>query len=128
MTNQYTYFTYNELSCHGVDCCGNQQFMNEEFMQKIIVLRRELDFPFEISSAYRCPTHNQEVSTTGVSGPHTTGRAIDILCHTIKAFHLLESAILSGMFTGIGINQKGPLEKRFIHLDDIPERQRVWSY
>ena len=124
----YQYFTVEELSCHGEDCCHGQASMDPEFMPKIVTLRRELGFPFIPSSAYRCPLHNSRVSKTGETGPHTTGRAIDILCCYDQAVQLLEAAILSGMFTGFGLNQKGDPEDRFIHLDDIPGPKRIWTY
>ena len=34
--------------------------------------------PLQITSAYRCPSHNDSVSSTGMAGPHTTGLAVDI--------------------------------------------------
>ena len=128
MPSPYQYFTLDELACKGINCCHGQASMDENFMDKITIIRHELAFPFVISSAYRCPIHNQEVSTTGPQGPHTTGKAIDILVHHVQAYLLLEAAMLSGMFTGVGINQKGDWENRFIHLDDIPGENRIWTY
>ena len=122
----YQYFNLSELACKGENCCNGQASMDIEFMPKIVALRRELGFPFVVTSAYRCPLHNSHVSSTGENGPHTTGRAIDIAVSREQAVQLLESAILSGSFTGIGLNQKG--EHRFIHLDDIPGPQRLWTY
>lgn len=118
----WQYFTQEELACK---CCG-QSLMHPEFMPKIVILRRELGFPFPVTSAYRCAVHNQEVSKTGLNGPHTTGRAIDLGVSYQQAIELLKAAIFSDMFTGIGINQKG--SHRFIHLDDIPGPDRLWTY
>jgi hypothetical protein len=39
--------------------------MNDDFMQKLIALREHLAFPFIVSSAYRCPSHNEKVGATG---------------------------------------------------------------
>jgi uncharacterized protein YcbK (DUF882 family) len=104
--------------------------MSDDFMQRIVALREGLNFPFIIPSAYRCPSHNQLVSETGLSGPHTTGKAIDVLVSGLQAHHLLKAAFLIDM-KGVGVNQKG--KGRFIHLDDLtPQdgfpRAMVWSY
>lgn len=125
----WEYFSLNELKCK-CNKCGSTGFeMQPEFMEKLIALRKQLNFPFTIVSAYRCPRHNINVSSTGDSGPHTTGRAIDISIHGEKALLLIKTALEHG-FTGIGINQKGI--GRFTHLDTLaaPDfiRPTVWSY
>jgi uncharacterized protein YcbK (DUF882 family) len=97
-------------------------------MPKIVQLRRQLGFPFVVTSAYRCPHHNARVSSTGSAGPHTTGRAIDIAVQGKQALDLLHAALESRQFTGIGVNQKGA--GRFLHLDDLvqPGRPAIWTY
>ena len=119
------FFSEKELSCKH---CGKNK-MVPSFMQKIVKLRRELNFPFVVTSAYRCPAHNKKVSTTGEDGPHTTGRAIDIAVQGDLAYRLVAAALREG-FTGIGVSQKGT--SRFIHLDDLDAvehaRPRIWSY
>lgn len=121
----YKYFTKKELRCS--HC--NQHGMNEEFMSKVELLREQLDFPFIVTSGYRCEDHPIEARKTS-SGAHTTGRALDLSVYGQDAHRLLSGALTAG-FTGIGINQKGG--SRFIHIDDIEstsERPRpwVWSY
>ncbi len=123
----YRYFSENELRCKCGKC--NRADMHPDFMSKLVALRTYLDFPFVLSSAFRCPEHNSAVSSTGLAGPHTTGRAVDIAVRGERAYQILTEAAKFG-FTGIGVNQKGG--SRFIHLDDLeaPEypRPRVWSY
>lgn len=120
----WQYFTREELACRH---CGEMK-MDNEFMRDIVALRRRLGFAFPVTSAYRCPEHNQRVSSTGADGPHTTGRAIDIAVSGIQAIRLLEAALSSHDFTGIGIQQKGA--GRFIHLDAVQgsTRPAIWSY
>ncbi len=127
MKSKYQYFSDNELKCKGEKCCGGTQVMNNEFMVKLVSMRKEIGFPLVLTSAYRCKIHNESVSSTGNSGPHTTGRAVDILVRGNRAHKLIECALRHGM-TGIGVSQKGPL--RFIHIDDLggPLRPWVWSY
>ncbi|UCE39322.1 MAG: peptidase M15 [Thermoplasmata archaeon] len=125
---QITYFRPDEFRCR---CCGEER-MSLSFILTLDDLRTRLGFPLHISSGYRCPWHNDQVSTTGFNGPHTTGRAADVLISGEDAFRLVTQSSLGGWFTGIGINQKGPHDKRFIHLDDLtaPDhpRPRLWSY
>ena len=102
--------------------------MDEAFMHAIITLRERM-FPFIVFSAYRCPEHNAEVSTTGTTGPHTTGKAMDIRVDGTAARLLLDAAVRYG-FEGIGLNQQGARGRRFIHLDmmERPEGPVVWTY
>ena len=98
----------------------------QTFMDRIEALRVLASRPFVVRSAARCPQHNTAVSNTGSTGPHTTGRAIDIGINGAAAYDLVRLAIACG-FTGIGIH------RQFIHLDDIADnavipRPRIWSY
>ena len=103
-----------------------------DFMEKVETLRVKLGRPLRVSSAARCPEHNAKVSATGLTGPHTTGRAIDLLCSGLVAYEVMELAF-NMSFTGIGVSQKGEHLKRFIHIDDLTNaagqpRPTVWSY
>lgn len=123
----WQYFNTSELQCKGKDCCGGKADMHPDFMAKLVAIRRELGFPFVLSSAYRCPIHNAKESSTGTTGPHTTGRAVDILVRGTNAYKLIEAALRHGI-TGIGVKQKGVT--RFIHIDDLEGQTRpwIWSY
>lgn len=126
MKNYPPYFTAAELKCKCGRCNGS---MSDAFMRKLSKMRKEAGFGFILSSAYRCPAHNNRVSGTGRDGPHTTGRAVDIKCFGTKAHKVMELAFKHGM-TGIGVHQKGKHAKRFIHVDDLDTIMRpwVWSY
>jgi uncharacterized protein YcbK (DUF882 family) len=102
-----------------------------KFMEKIETLRVLYGKPISVSSAARCPTYNAKVSGTGLTGPHTTGRALDAEVSRGEAHALLRWAMRHGGFTGIGVQQKGA--KRFLHFDDLPDatsqpRPTLWSY
>jgi uncharacterized protein YcbK (DUF882 family) len=125
MTQFTEHFTTAELACR----CGCGMLPQRDFIEKIERLRVRLGFPFIVTSAARCSKHNSQVSGTGKTGPHTTGRAIDIRVSGAQAVKLLTAALQSGDFTGFGIQQK--CSGRFIHLDDLVEgypRPGVWSY
>ena len=120
-------FSESELAC---SCCGKNE-MTQETVDALQALRESLGRPLKLSSAYRCPKHNSKVSSTGKSGPHTTGQAIDITCSGKEAWELLSFAMIrSKIWKGIGVSQKGKHESRFIHLDTIEADNRpwIWSY
>ncbi len=120
----YRYFTEEELSCSH---CGKSH-MDELFMEKIVALREDLGFGFPVTSSYRCTEHPVEARKSS-PGAHNTGKAMDIQVSGKRAMLLLEGALRHG-FIGIGVNQKGPHDQRFLHLDlwlDGP-RPSVWSY
>lgn len=122
--SRYTYFTVEELTCR---CGCGQMKMDHEFMLKLVALRDLLGFALPINSAYRCPAHNQKVSTTGGDGPHTTGMAVDIRASYQTARQIFNTAAQMG-FLGIGLKQHGPIAGRMIHLDMVPGPERIWTY
>jgi len=102
--------------------------MDATFMDLVETLRDAYGKPMTVSSAYRTPEHNASVSSTGTTGPHTTGRAIDIGVSGTDALTLVHMALTLG-FTGIGVSQKGQHNSRFIHLDNLTDgRPWIWSY
>ena len=125
----WPHFSNAELTCQ---CGCDRQEMVPSFLDKVEILRVAFGKPMPVTSGFRCPNYNQQASTTGLSGPHTTGKAVDIQVSGADAYHLLGLAIRHG-FTGIGLSQKGQHGSRFLHLDAIepgPGRQRptIWTY
>ena len=103
--------------------------MDDNFMQRLIAIRAELDRPMVISSSYR--SHADEISK-GRSGrsAHVSGRAVDVAISGADALNLIGIALKHGI-RGVGVQQVG--EDRFIHLDDLPgkdgqPRPWIWSY
>lgn len=126
----YRYFPDHELACKCGRCDRGRFDMDAEFMARLIGLREAYGAALPVTSAFRCPDHNANVSSTGRSGPHTTGRATDIRIFGAAALRLIELAIAGG-FTGIGVGQKGDHNSRIIHLDDLgpsPARPRPWIW
>lgn len=124
--NLSTYFTQYEFKCSHTGECD----MDPEFIRKLNELRTAFGKPMKITSGYRHTTHPIERKKK-TPGAHTTGQAADIAVSRQDAFHLLRIALNTGVFNGIGIQQKG--SGRFIHLDTIensPSRPRptIWSY
>lgn len=120
------HFPASSVSCK----CGCGMLPRMDFMEKVEALRLKLGFPMPVTSAARCAEHNAKVSATGASGPHTTGRALDVGVGGENALRVIVEARGMG-FTGIGVSQKGA--SRFIHIDDLPNaegqpRPHIWSY
>ena len=120
------HFTDKELSCPH---CGI--LPSQEAQDALERVRVRVGHPLRVSSGLRCPAYNQQVSSTGPNGPHTKG-AFDLAISGERALQLVIAAVQEGA-TGIGVKQHGPHEKRFIHIDFLPNadgqpRPTVWSY
>lgn len=120
------HFSRSELQC---SCCGKSS-MEAEFLERLEMLREVIARPLIVSSGYRCADYNEKISKSGRTGPHTTGRAVDLLVSGEGAFQVVQVATGLAGFTGIGVKQKGDWGSRFIHLDDLDgsNRPRIWSY
>lgn len=119
------HFTDTELHCR----CGCGGLPPQKFQDQLEDLRVAYAHPMRISSGFRCPEYNDQVSSTGRDGPHTRG-AVDVLLFGEEAYGLVAEAVNLG-WTGIGISQKGNRESRFVHLDRLlagMPRPWVWSY
>tara|TARA_S200002703_G_C3732772_1_gene225238 strand:+ start:33 stop:428 length:396 start_codon:yes stop_codon:yes gene_type:complete len=115
-------FTPSEMLCR----CGCESMIDEQFMDSLQWLRSDFGKPMPITSGHRCLDHNKAVGGSETSG-HLTARAADVRIKWGDALELLCMADKRG-FTRLGVNQKGPYDKRFIHLGmDKPEKT-IWSY
>ena len=102
------------------------------FMHLMDELRERFGRPIRINSWYRTPEYNAKVSSTGSTGPHTTGEAVDIAVYGGHADEMVVIAHKLG-FTGFGWKQHGPHQRRFLHLDALGDgtpgpRPWVWTY
>ena len=114
-------FSLEEFKC---SCCGLVD-INSDLLD-LLQTAREAIGPLQINSAYRCPEHNNNVSSTGLSGPHTTGKSVDI--HVSNSQHRKKLIdYFTSKVTGLGI------AKSFIHIDiltsdEVPHRPNCWIY
>jgi uncharacterized protein YcbK (DUF882 family) len=120
------FFTRKEMACHGTGECE----MDDNFMEKLVSVRKKFNTPMIINSGYRHVAHNSAINGAPKS-PHIYGRAVDVAVSGKDAYRLIRIAMEMGM-TGIGVAQRGAIERRFIHLDDMGgedhPRPWVWSY
>ena len=121
----WEYFNYDLDPMLACPCCGERK-MDVDFMNALDDMRAQLGEPFAINSGYRCSLYNAQISSTGGTGPHTYGRAVDIAADSRLKFLILEAAIRWG-WTRIGIG------KNFIHIDNLGEAEGfsekvIWTY
>ena len=126
--DSYKNFAEEEFRCR---CGCGRADMHPVFMERLQMARDRTFTKFIVTSGFRCPDYNNRIASTGRNGPHTTGRAVDLLCAGTVTHNILQIIALQG-FTGIGLSQKGDHGRRFIHLDDLPDgdhpRPWVWTY
>jgi zinc D-Ala-D-Ala carboxypeptidase len=126
------YFEPAEFACKCGECGSDGTEMALDFVETLDDLRGRLGFPLVVTSGYRCPEYNSRIASTGLDGPHTTGRAVDIKLAGPNVHRLVMQVSLGGWMSGIGLNQRGDHAGRFVHLDDLTEpdhhRPRVWTY
>lgn len=129
----WQYFTTKELAC---PCCGEMD-MDPHFMSRLVQMRREVGISLPVTSGYRCPDYNLKISNSGLSGPHTTGHAVDINLWGVELTRILRAlddyGLIGKHHGGIGLKQTGDYHSRFIHIDDLTEedhhpRPWVWTY
>ena len=108
--------------------CSHCQALNihSDIMDLLQEARNELG-PLSITSGYRCGIHNAQVSKTGIEGPHTTGKAVDISVRDSQHRKQLIT-YFAPIVTGLGI------AKSFIHIDLLTAddgfevRPNCWVY
>ena len=114
-------FSYDECKC---SCCGLVDVSSD--LLDLLQEARNILGPLQLTSFYRCPSHNDSVSSTGPTGPHTTGKSCDI--HVSNSQHRkLLIDYFTNKVTGLGI------AKSFIHIDiitpaELPNRPNCWLY
>ena len=126
-TNFTKNFSWEEMKCK---CGCGKANMEMNFMDLLQQLRDKVGL-LKISSGFRCEEYNKLVSSTGSDGPHTSGKAADILCSGQLAIRVFGEAYSLG-FTGFGFSQKGNHNERFVHLDTLLAGQtkgpRPWPW
>ena len=126
------HFSRDELKCSFAP--DAPVLMDSLFMAALEELREEWGKPIYLSSAFRTEDHPRERTKPlkydhlgnplPKGGMHARGRAIDVLIAGSDAVAFLRLALK--YFSGVGLNQKGEWNRRFIHLDD--GKQRIWTY
>ena len=115
-------FSLDEFKCK----CGCGHVSIHSDLLDLLQTARNIIGPIQITSAFRCPEHNDNVSSTGLSGPHTTSKSVDI--HVSNSQHRKQLIdYFTNKVTGLGI------AKTFIHIDilspeELSHRPNCWLY
>ncbi len=125
-------FTEKERTCK---CGCGVNGMKDSFMTKMDAVREDYGYPIYVTSGYRCAEHDRAVGSSRLpgEGPHTLGRAMDIVVPKEDWHIILDLAQKHGIlvwndeFEGGGLG----VGRSFLHLDDLPPipgrcRPSIW--
>ena len=114
-------FTSKEFDCHGNGCCVKTQ-IDEQLVNYVQKIRDHFGKPVNISSGYRCSTHNKNVG--GATGSrHAKGQAADIYINGVAPAEIAKYAESIGI-KGIGLYETNK-DGYFVHVD-TRETKSFW--
>lgn len=118
---EYEYFTDRDFK-NCIPACSIDD-MDENLLVLLDKMRKIIDKPIILNSAYRTVEYEKSKKRTGNSS-HTTGKAVDIRCISDSYKFLIVQTALSLGVKRIGIGDV------FIHidLDDNKNQNVLWSY
>ncbi len=106
-------FKSTEFDCHGKNCCLTT-LVDEDLINILQDIRDHFGKPVNVSSAYRCETHNANVG--GATGSrHKKGQAADIYINGIAPTEIAKYAESKGVL-GIGLYETDK-DGHFVHID-----------
>ena len=125
-------FGEKEFACRETGECE----MQEAAVRCLQDLRTSYNRPLTVSSGFRSVAHPIEmakINNGGRPGTHNSGFAADFVVAGEDAIDLLRLMLNDPRVTGIGIQQRGPWNSRFLHCDILPEggdiaRPALWTY
>ena len=114
------HFLRSEFQCK---CGCGYDTADSELVLMLESIRAHFGQPITITSACRCPSHNERVGGSANS-QHLYGRAADIVIrdHTVEQMYKLADSVNLFRFGGIGVYP----DDRFIHVDVRTHRAR-WA-
>lgn len=112
-TKLSTNFKSTEFDCHGSKCCSST-LIDEKLVEYLQKIRDHFGKPVNISSGYRCATHNKSVG--GVTGSrHMKGQAADIYIDGVAPAEIAKYSESIGVL-GIGLYETNA-DGHFVHID-----------
>lgn len=106
-------FKSTEFDCHGSGCCLTTQ-IDEKLVEYVQKIRDHFGKPVNVSSGYRCPTHNKNIG--GATGSrHSKGQAVDIYINGVAPAEIAKYAESIGIL-GIGLYETNS-DGFFVHVD-----------
>lgn len=113
VTQLSTNFKSTEFDCHGDGCCTTTE-VDPKLVQYLQNIRDHFGKPLNISSGYRCATHNKSVGGA-VGSRHTKGQAADIYINGVTPAEIARYAEQLGIL-GIGLYETDS-DGHFVHVD-----------
>lgn len=108
-----TNFKSTEFDCHGRGCCS-QTLVDQKLVNYLQKIRSHFGKSVNVSSGYRCATHNKNVG--GATGSrHAKGQAADIYINGVKPAEIAKYAESIGIL-GIGLYETDK-DGHFVHID-----------
>lgn len=106
-------FSSTEFDCHGSGCCSST-LVDDKLVTYLQQIREHFGKPVNISSGYRCATHNKNVG--GATGSrHAKGQAADIYITGVTPAEIAKYAESIGIL-GIGLYETNK-DGFFVHVD-----------
>lgn len=120
------FFKTSEFACHcSLDSCVEQR-INKNLLKKLVELRKEVNEPIIVTSAYRCSDYQEQLRKQGVNtvvakkSTHELGNAVDVKPVRMRIKDFL--SFCEKKFKAIGI------ASNFLHLDERSDKERRWNY
>lgn len=121
------HFNSKEFECPCNACDNSNQYISQELIDELEVVRQSYGDSVVIESGYRCPSHNKAVGGKENSA-HLAGLAADIRPKLLIIDELDKLYDLCyNNFSNIGDGRR----KKFIHVDVRPAKptgKRKWIY
>lgn len=114
-------FNSSEFDCHGSGCCSST-LVDDKLVTYLQQIREHFGKPVNISSGYRCATHNKNIGGATKSR-HSKGQAADIYISGVAPAEIAKYAESIGIL-GIGLYETNS-DGFFVHVD-TRETKSFW--
>ena len=120
-TKLSTNFNSSEFDCHGSGCCSST-LVDDKLVTYLQQIREHFGKPVNISSGYRCATHNKNIGGA-TNSRHSKGQAADIYINGVAPAEIAKYAESMGIL-GIGLYETNS-DGFFVHVD-TRETKSFW--
>lgn len=114
-------FNSSEFDCHGSRCCSST-LVDDKLVTYLQQIREHFGKPVNISSGYRCATHNKNIGGA-TNSRHSKGQAADIYISGVAPAEIAKYAESIGIL-GIGLYETNS-DGFFVHVD-TRETKSFW--
>jgi hypothetical protein len=114
-------FNSSEFDCHGSGCCSST-LVDDKLVTYLQQIREHFGKPVNISSGYRCATHNKNIGGA-TNSRHSKGQAADIYINGVTPAEIAKYAESIGIL-GIGLYETNS-DGFFVHVD-TRETKSFW--